>query len=86
MYLTVDSLIEKNKIATGSNYITFRKNNVYSYGLDEIYIEKYLIEIYMDKQLIENKLYQITDQFNESRITPVKFSFILLNKIYPTLR
>ena len=49
MYLTVDSLIEINKIATGSNYITFRKNNVYSYELDEIYIEKYLIEIYMDK-------------------------------------
>ena len=29
--------------------------------------------MYMDKNLIEDKLYQITDQFNRRKITPVKF-------------
>ena len=34
MYLTVDSLIEINKITTGSNNVTLRKVNVKSYGFD----------------------------------------------------
>ena len=37
--------------------------------------------MYMDKDLTEDKLYQIIDQFNEKKITPVKFYSILLNKI-----
>ena len=37
----------------------------------------------MDKELIEDKLYQIIDQFNERKITSTKFYSILLNKIYP---
>ena len=36
--------------------------------------------MYIDKELIENKLYQILDQFNERKITPTKFYPILLNK------
>ena len=37
----------------------------------------------MDKELIEDKLYQIINQFNERQITSTKFYLILLNKIYP---
>ena len=39
--------------------------------------------MYMDKELIEDKFYQITDQFNERKITSTKFYSILLNKIHP---
>ena len=63
MYLTVDCLIEINNI-TGSNNITLRKVNVKSYGFDKIY---------KDKELIEEKLYQITNQFNKRRIASAKF-------------
>ena len=38
-------------------------------------------KLFMDKDLIENKLYQITDQFNE--ITSLKLYLTLLNKIHP---
>ena len=37
----------------------------------------------MDKELTEDKLYQIIDQFNERKITYINFSSILLNKIHP---
>ena len=32
-----------------------------------------LDKMYMDEDLIEYKLYQIIDQFNERKITPAKF-------------
>ena len=73
MHLTVDSLIEKNNIITGSNNITLRKVNVKPDGLDKIYL---------DKVLIENKFYQLVDQFHERKITSTKFYSILLNKIH----
>ena len=50
MYLRIDSLIEINKIITGSNNI-LRKVNVKPYGFDKMY---------MDKELIEVKLYPCT--------------------------
>ena len=74
MYWTVDSLIEINNIITGSNNINFRKVNVKPYGFNKMY---------MDKELIEDKLYQIIDQFNERKITSTEFYSILLNKIHP---
>ena len=37
----------------------------------------------MDKDLIEDELYWIIDQFNENKITPTKFYSILLNEIHP---
>ena len=74
MYLTVDSLIEISNIITSSNNITLRKVCVKPYGFDKIH---------MDKELIEDKLYQIIDQFNERKITSTKFYSILLNKIHP---
>ena len=49
MYLTVRSLIEINNIITGSYNITLRKVNVKPYGFHKMY---------MDKELIEYKLYQ----------------------------
>ena len=66
-------MIEINTITTGSNNITLRKVNVKPYGFGKIY---------MDKELIEDKLYKIIDQFNERKITSVKFYSILLNKIH----
>ena len=74
MYLTVDSLIEIKNIIEGSNNITLRKVNVKPYGFDKMY---------MDEELIEDKLYQIVNQFNERKITSTKFYSILLNNIHP---
>ena len=37
----------------------------------------------MEKYLIEEKFDQIIDQFNEKKITAIKFYSILLNKIHP---
>ena len=39
--------------------------------------------MYMDNKLIEDKLYQVIDQFNERKITSLKYYSILLNKIRP---
>ena len=74
MYLIVDCLIEINNIMTGSNNITLRKVNVKPYRFDKVY---------MDKELIEDKLYQIMDQFNERKNTSSKFYSIFFNKIHP---
>ena len=74
MYLTVDSSIKTNNIITGSNNITLRKVNVKPYGFDKMC---------MDKELMDDKLYQIIDQFNERKITSSKFYSIPLNKIHP---
>ena len=74
VYLTVDYLIELNNIIAGSNNIALRKVTVKSYGF---------AKIYMDKKLIEEKLYQIIDQFNERKITTTKFYSRLLNKTNP---
>ena len=73
-YLTVDFLIEINDTITGSNNIILRKVNLKQYGFDKMY---------MDKELIEDKLYQIMDQFNERKIISTKFYSIPLNKMHP---
>ena len=36
--------------------------------------------IYMDKELIKDKIYQIIDQFNERKIISTKFFLINLTK------
>ena len=38
-------------------------------------------EIYMDKHIIEDKLYRIIDQLNEKKTKPVHFYSIFLNEI-----
>ena len=74
MYLTVDSLIEINNIIASSNDITLRKVNVKPYGFDKMY---------MDKELIEDHLDEIIDQFSERKIASTKFYSIFLSKIHP---
>ena len=37
----------------------------------------------MDEKLIEDKIHQVIDQFNERKITTSNFYSILLNKIHP---
>ena len=64
MYLTVDSLIEINYIIADSNKTALIKVNVKPYGFDKINV---------DKELIEDKLYQIIDYFNEICICKVLF-------------
>ena len=39
-------------------------------------------EIYIDKHIIEDKLYRIIDQLNEKKTTPVNFYSIFLNEIH----
>ena len=73
MYLTVDFLMKINNMITGSNNITLRKVNVMPYGFDKMYMGKYLIE---------DNYYQLIDQFNEKKISSVKFYSILLKKIH----
>ena len=74
MYLTVDSLIEINNIITSSNNITLITVKLKPYGF---------YKMYMGKELIEDRLYQIIDQSDERKITYTKFYSILLNKIHP---
>ena len=69
IYLTVDSLKERNNIVNGSNNITLRKVNVKIFGFDKMY---------MNKKLIEDKLYRVINQFNERKITSTKFYSLLL--------
>ena len=68
MYLNVDSLTDINVIITGLNNITLRKVNLKLCGYNEMY---------MDKDLIEDKLYQLDqnklDQFNEGKINYIDF-------------
>ena len=47
------------------------KVNVKPYGFDKMY---------MDKDLIEDKLYQMIFQFNERKHMAVKFHSVILNK------
>ena len=67
-------MIGKNNIIASSDNVTLRKVNVKSYGFDEIY---------MDKDLIEDKLYQIIDPLNKRIITPLRFHSILIIEIHP---
>ena len=62
--MTVDSLIDENNIITGFNNIDLKKVNAKPYGSDKTYVVKIIIE---------NKLYQIIDQFIERKVTTAKF-------------
>ena len=68
-------MVKINNIITGSNDITLTNLNVKPYGFNKTY---------MDKDLIEDKLYQMINQINQmKKITTVKFYLILLNEIHP---
>ena len=72
--MTVDLLIDINNMKTGSNNITLSKVNVKPYGNDKMY---------MNKDLIADKLDQLIDQLNEGKIDPQDFYLELLNNIHP---
>ena len=63
MYIKVYSLIKINNIATDSIIITLRKVDLKQY---------ICYKLYVDKDLIKDNLYEIIDQFNNRKITPVK--------------
>ena len=67
-------MIDVNNIITDSNNIPLRKVNVKPYGYDKMYI---------DKDLIEDELYELIDQFNERKINDRDFCLALLNNIHP---
>ena len=73
MYLSVDSLTDINNITKGLNNITLRKVNAKSYGYDKMYI---------DKDLIEDKLYEWIYQFSGRKLNHRAFYFALLDNIY----
>ena len=54
------------------NFLIEINNIIKPYGFDKMY---------MDKELIEDEFYQITDQFNERKITTTKFYSILWNNM-----
>ena len=62
MHMIVDSLIDINNIITGFSDITLRKVKPNKYD-----------KMYMDKDLIEDKLHEIIDQFNERKINDRDF-------------
>ena len=74
MNLTVDSLIYVNNSLTSWSNITLRKVIVKPCVYDKIYI---------DKNLIEDELYQLVDQLNERKINHRNFYFALLNSLPP---
>ena len=74
MNLTVDALTDINNIITGSNSVTLRKFNVKLHWYDKMYI---------DKDLIEDKLYQLIDKFIERKIDYKDFYSILINNTHP---
>ena len=74
MYLIVDNLIEINNIMAGSNTINLRKVNLKPHGFHKMYV---------GKEVIEDKFYQIIHQFIERNIISKKFYSILLNKTHP---
>ena len=73
MYLTFDSLMDLKNVITGSNNITLRKVNVKPYGFDKIYV---------DKDLIKDRLYKLIDQYDEPKINYRGFYFALFDNIH----
>ena len=73
MYLIVDILIDINNIITGLNNIFLKKVNIKPFGYDEMY---------MEKDLIKNNLYQLIVQFNKREINHVDFYSELVNNTH----
>ena len=63
LFLTVDSLIAINNIMTSSNNITLKKVFVKFCGYDKMY---------MNKDSLEKKWYQLIDQFDEEKKLVIK--------------
>ena len=72
MDLTNDTLIDIKNIITGLNNITLRKVNVRPYEYNKMYI---------DIDLIEDKIYQLVDQFSERKINHRGFYSEIIDNI-----
>ena len=72
--MTVDSLLDMKITVTGLNNITLKKVNVTP-------IRYYKINI--DKDLIEDKLHRLIDQFNERQMIHNNFYSELLENMHP---
>ena len=77
MYLAVDSLIGINNITIDSNNVDLRKANLKPCRYSKIY---------MDKDLIEDKLYKLVDQFNEIKINDRGFNSTFYIYFYSIFR
>ena len=73
LFLTVDSLIMRNKIITGSWHFGLRDINVKPVGYSKIY---------MDKSLAEAALYCLVDQFNDRIISHKDFCRTFLDQLH----
>ena len=74
MHLTVELLIDIYSIISSSNNITLKTVNAKLHGFEEIY---------MDKDLIEDELYQLIDQLDERKTNRRYFSLALIDNIHP---
>ena len=71
--MTVDSLITLSNVITDSQNLFLRDVNVKPAGFDKMYL---------DKSLIEPALYELVDEFNESKVTDNQFCNIFLDLIH----
>ena len=71
--MTVDSLIILSNVITDSQNLFLRDVNVKPAGFDKMYL---------DKSLIEPALYELIDEFNESKVTDNQFCNIFLDLIH----
>ena len=69
-----DSLVDINNIITGYNNLTLRNDNIKLYGYQKMY---------MDKDLIEDKLYELKYQFCERKINHKVYYVALFNNTRP---
>ena len=71
--MTVDSLLDVKNTITGLNNITLKKVNVIPLWYDKMYV---------DRDLIEDKMHQLIDQFNERQMIHNFYSELFEN-IHP---
>ena len=73
LYSTADSLIDINTIITGLSYLILRKVNFKPYRCNRVW---------MNKDSIEDKLYQLIDQFNKRKISHKHFNSEFFENIH----
>ena len=67
-------MIDIDNMITSLNGISLRKVNVKLYGYDKMCI---------DKDLIDDNLYQLIDKFNERKVNHRDFYFVLPESVHP---
>ena len=67
-------MIDIDNMITSLNGISLRKVNVKLYGYDKMCI---------DKDLIDDNLYQLIDKFSERKVNHRDFYFVLPESVHP---